>query len=76
MEKRGNDYKPLKSVGVGSLDNLSFGCRVEDILSQNQGVEASKLVRWRKEPTENPRSSGPLTGFSAARYKFSYPDVV
>lgn len=48
MEKRGNDYKPLKSVGVGSLDNLSFACRVEDILSQNQGVETSKLVRWRK----------------------------
>ena len=35
----------------------------------NKGVEMEKLAARGKQATENPRSSGPLTSFSTARYK-------
>jgi hypothetical protein len=64
--KRENEYKPLKFRASIRKDNLSCGTRVEDILSQNQGMERKKLAFGGNKLTENPRSFGPLTSFSAA----------
>jgi hypothetical protein len=69
-KKTERDYKPLKLHGSAQRgQTVLFVRNLRTRCPRNQGVGRGKLACSAGEAEENPRPFGPLTSFSAARYK-------